>query len=359
MKTVLQSCLLLFCLLYTTPTAAEAPRSSLSVAAAGDIMMGTTHPKNLLPPNDGKGIFDEVKSALQDHDLVFGNLEGPLLDGGKTTKCERYNYCFAFRTPTRYAAYLRQAGFMAMGVANNHASDFGEEGRMSTLRTLYGAGIQPVGGVAVARFYVKGKRIAVAGFSYSTSTLYSFNILNIPRAKRIIRELKAENDIVIVSFHGGSEGRKYQHVPRRPEIFMEEKRGDVMRFSRSVVDAGADMVIGHGPHVLRAMEVYQGKLIAYSLGNFLTYARFNLKGANGISAVLNARIDAETGEFIDGMVVPVKLVGEGIPVPDPERRAITIIRTLSRQDFPESKLVISDDGVLRREGKGAQQGDKN
>ncbi len=347
MKTPLPIFLLLLCLMHSPPSAAESPNLSLSVAAVGDIMMGTTHPKDLLPPNDGKGIFDEVKSALQDHDLVFGNLEGPLLDGGTTKKCEKYNYCFAFRTPTRYVAYLREAGFMAMGVANNHASDFGEEGRMSTLRTLYGAGIQPAGGVAVAKFYVKGRRIAVAGFSYSTSTLYSFNILNIPRAKKIIAGLKAENDIVIVSFHGGSEGRKYQHVPRRPEIFMGEERGDVMRFSRSVIDAGADMVIGHGPHVLRAMEVYQGKLIAYSLGNFLTYARFSLKGVSGISAVLNARIDAETGEFIDGRIVPMKLVGEGIPVPDSERGAITIIRTLNQQDFPESKLVITDDGVLR------------
>ncbi len=323
----------------------------ITIAAVGDIMMGSDYPEAELPSRDGEGIFDAVKQAFSGQDIVFGNLEGPLLDGGASTKCEKLSRCFAFRTPTRYVRYLREAGFTAVSVANNHASDFGDEGRESTLRTLASTGIQAVGGKAVARFTIKGKKIALAGFSYSTPSRYSFSLLDIPEATRIVRDLKKENDLVIVSFHGGAEGNEAQHIPGKAEVFMGEERGDVVRFARAVIDAGADLVIGHGPHVLRAMEVYRGKLIAYSLGNFLTYERFNIDGPSGRSAVLQACLDMETGNFLSGMLVPVRLVNEGIPEPDPERQAIDLMKSLTRKDMLQSGIVISADGTIASDGR--------
>ncbi|HEX9137512.1 MAG TPA: CapA family protein [Nitrospirota bacterium] len=109
----------------------------LTIAAVGDIMMGTTYPEKLLPPNDGAGIFESVKDAFQGNDIVLGNLEGPLVDEGTTTKCKKPGKtCYAFKTPIRYVAYLKEAGFTALHIANNHASDFGQEGIESTLRAL-------------------------------------------------------------------------------------------------------------------------------------------------------------------------------------------------------------------------------
>src|SRR5208283_3897191 len=321
-------------------------REAITIAAVGDIMMGSDYPESKLPPRDGDGIFDDVKQAFGGQNIVFGNLEGPLLDGGTTTKCEKLSSCFSFRTPTRYVRFLQEAGVTAVSVANNHASDFGDEGRESTLRTLASAGIQAVGGESVARFTMKGKKVVLAGFSYSTPSYYSFSMLDIPEAMRIVRNLKKENDLIIVSFHGGAEGNMAQHVPGKAEIFMGEERGDVMHFAHAVIDAGADLVIGSSPHVVRALEVYRGKLIAYSLGNFLTYKRFNISGPSGCSVVLKARIDAETGNFIGGTLVPVRLVHEGIPQPDPERKAINLVKSLTAQDIPRSGIVISVDGTI-------------
>jgi poly-gamma-glutamate capsule biosynthesis protein CapA/YwtB (metallophosphatase superfamily) len=317
----------------------------LTIAAVGDIMMGTTYPENLLPPNDGAGIFEIVKDAFQGNDIVLGNLEGPLVDEGTTTKCKKPGgkTCYAFKTPIRYVAYLKEAGFTALHIANNHASDFGQEGIESTLCALDGAGIQAVGGKAIAHFEIKGKRTAVAGFSYSDSP-YSFSILDIDAAQKFVRELKAVNDLVIVSFHGGAEGASAAHVTGEDEVFLGEERGNVVAFAKAVIDAGADLVIGHGPHVLRALEVYKDKLIVYSLGNFLTYERFNLDGPNGLSVILKARIDTSTGSFIDGELVPVKLVNEGIPVRDLKGRGITLIRKLTKEDNPGQKLSFADDG---------------
>ena len=320
------------------------PDNCLTIAAVGDIMMGTTYPEDLLPPDDGTGIFDNVQDELRGNDIVLGNLEGPLVDEGTTTKCRKPGKtCYAFKTPTRYVKYLKDAGFTALHIANNHASDFGPEGFESTLRTIGAAGIQPVGGRAIAKFGLKGKRVAVAGFFYSSSP-YAYSILEINEARKIVGELKAVNDIVVVSFHGGAEGSSAIHVADKDEEFLGEERGNVVAFAKAVIDAGADLVIGHGPHVLRAFEVYKGKFIAYSLGNFLTYERFNLDGPNGVSAILKVRIDAATGNFIGGQLVPVKLVHEGIPVRDPGNRAVTLMRNLIREDVPGQKISIANNG---------------
>lgn len=340
--------------LVALPVQAQEPSGqTLTITAVGDIMMGTTYPEPLLPPHDGRGIFDAVKGSLQGADILFGNLEGPLLDEGESTKCKKPGKtCYAFKTPVRYVAYLKDAGFNALNIANNHASDFGSEGIESTLSTLGAATIQPVGGKAVANYVIKGRRIAVVGFFYFEGP-YAYAMQNISEAAKIVRTLKETNDLIIVSFHGGAEGSTAQHVTGETEEFLGEDRGNVAAFAHAVIDAGADLVLGHGPHVLRALEVYQGKLIAYSLGNFLAYERFNLDGPNGISVVLKAHLDVATGDFQDGELVPMKLGTQGIPVLDSSRKAIALIRDLTKQDIKEPGLVIADDGALQvKNGKG-------
>jgi poly-gamma-glutamate capsule biosynthesis protein CapA/YwtB (metallophosphatase superfamily) len=328
-------------------SAQEQPDQTLTITAVGDIMMGTTYPEPLLPPHDGKGIFDAVKGSFQGADILFGNLEGPLVDEGESTKCKKPGKtCYAFKTPPRYVAYLKDAGFTALNIANNHASDFGREGIESTITTLGAAEIQPVGGKKVATYIIKGRRIAVVGFFYFEA-LYAYPMQNTVEATKIVRSLKEANDLVIVSFHGGAEGSTAQHVTNATEEFLGEDRGNVAAFAHAAIDAGADLVIGHGPHVLRALEVYQGKLIAYSLGNFLAYERFNLDGPNGVSVVLKAHLDAVTGDFQDGELLPVKLGAQGIPVPDSSRKGVALMRNLTKQDIKDPGLIIAEDGALR------------
>jgi hypothetical protein len=339
---------IVFCLLFLgQPVILSAGSDPLTITAVGDIMMGSTGRRTALPPNDGVGLFQEVASHLRGGDLVFGNLEGALSDGEEGGKCreEKGPWCFEFRTPTRYVRHLKRNGFTVVNIANNHAGDFGPEGMRSTLETLQGAGIKAAGGDALAFFEIKGKRVVLAGFSYKASR-YAYSILDIPQAVEIVRQLKANHDLVIVSFHGGAEGRSAQQVSDRNEIFLGEDRGNVVRFARSVVEAGADLVLGHGPHVLRAMEVYKGKLIAYSLGNFLTYGLFNLKGPNGISGILKVRLDPETGRFLDGQLIPVKLVNGGLPEIDPEGEGIRNVRRLSGEDLDSRNLTFCEDGSL-------------
>jgi poly-gamma-glutamate capsule biosynthesis protein CapA/YwtB (metallophosphatase superfamily) len=321
----------------------------LGVVAVGDIMMGTAWPEGMLPPDDGRDLFAGVSDSLRDRDIVFGNLEGPLVDNGVAEKC-RYarnpKLCFAFRTPTRYVRHLEDAGFNALHIANNHAFDFGREGIDNTLLVLAEAGIQPVGGDRVARFTVGGRKVALLGFSYARPSPFSASILDIPAAEALIRKQAAEGDLVLVSFHGGAEGKDALHLTGGMESFAGEKRGDVEKFAHAAVDAGAAAVLGHGPHVPRAIEIYRGRLIAYSLGNFLAYGMFNLKGTSGLGYALRADIDLETGRFLSGKIVPVALKRKGIPEADPDGKATAILRQLTSEDLGRRGAIIRPDGTV-------------
>ena len=322
------------------------PNDEIVVTAVGDVMLGTTFPdESTLPPNDGTDLLTEVTPFLKRGDVVYGNLEGPIIDGGDSAKChgKKIGTCFAFRVPTRYGKYLKDAGFTAMGLANNHAMDFGLEGRASSRQVLDAMQIAHTGEVDdIARLTVKGRRIAIIAFATYPG---AYNLLDLDESLQAIRALKAESNLVIVGFHGGAEGATHQHVLEGDETFLGEDRGDLRRFTHAAIDVGADLVLGSGPHVIRAMEIYKGKLIAYSLGNFATYGPFNLNAENGLTLVLEAHL-ATDGTFLRGQAYAVKQEKPGGPKLDPEKRILSVLRGLSNADFKETAIVVGPQGEL-------------
>lgn len=333
------------------PEAAPTPPTNtepITIAAVGDIMMASSYPNETrMPPNDGADLFTEVKSILTAADIAFGNLEGPLIDSGASGKCRPGSTrCFAFRTPTRYAKYLKEAGFDVMSVANNHAGDFGLPGRQSTQKVLDEQGIKYAGTLdppaTTAYLESKGKKIAFIGFGHNNG-MPSINDLE--NAKRLVTEAGKQAHLVVVSFHGGAEGTNAQNVPNRNELFLGENRGNLPLFARTVIDAGADLVLGHGPHVLRGMEIYKDRLINYSLGNFCTYGWFQLAGETALTGILEAKIAAD-GKFISGKFHSGKLMGRGSPALDADGQAIKVVRNLSTMDFGANAPKIADDGTI-------------
>jgi Bacterial capsule synthesis protein PGA_cap len=330
------------------PASAERSQAPVTFAAVGDVMLGSGFPDEtggMLPPEDGARLLDEVAPILRAADVAFGNLEGPLADAGTSEKCARSKpgRCYAFRVPTRYGRYLADAGFDVMSLANNHVGDFGEAGRASTRAALDALGIRYAGAPGeVARLEVRGTRIALVAFSTSSGTN---DLRDLDEATRIVKAARQGADLLVVSFHGGAEGADRQHVPKGSEEFLGEDRGDVRAFAHAVVDAGADLVLGHGPHVVRAMEVYRGRLVAYSLGNFATYGAFNLAGPNGLSLVLEARL-APDGSFLGGRVHPARQEKPGGPHLDPAGSVVPVLRRLSEEDFGASAVRVGDDGAL-------------
>jgi hypothetical protein len=322
----------------------------LVVTAVGDVMLGTTFPdESTLPPNDGAGLLTEVTPFLKRGDVVYGNLEGPIVDGGDSAKCrgKKIGTCFAFRVPTRYGKYLKDAGFTTMGLANNHAMDFGVDGRASSRQVLDAMQIAHTGEVGdIARLTVKGKKVTVIAFATYPG---AYNFLDLDTSLQTIRTAKTESDLVIVGFHGGAEGATHQHVLEGDETFLGEDRGDLRRFTHAAIDAGADLVLGSGPHVVRAMEIYKDKLIAYSLGNFATYGPFNLNAENGLTLVLEVHL-ASDGTFLRGRAYPVKQEKPSGPKMDPDMKILPVLRALSNADFKQTAIVVGPQGELWQPG---------
>lgn len=321
---------------------------TVTVAGVGDIMMGSNYPDDSgLPPDDGQYLFQEVAALLQDADVTMGNLEGVLLDqGGIAKTCRNPKLCYVFRSPQRYAQNLVNAGFDVMSVANNHAGDFGETGTRSTIRTLEQAGLYHAGQLAkpYTTFEKNGVRYGFVAFAPNSGCV---NINDLETARKIVTHLDSISDVVLVSFHGGAEGPMYQHVSRKTEVFYGENRGNVYQLAHQLIDAGADIVFGHGPHVVRAVEVYKDRFIAYSLGNFLTYGGINVSGINGLAPIIKvftdhqgAFLQAKVSAGIQSLLAPVTI--------DLEKQVIARIRELTQEDFPETKVVIDDVGWIRK-----------
>lgn len=322
-------------------------KDTITITAVGDMMLGTNYPNDsYLPPNEGKGQLVYIDSLLSGtNDIQFGNLEGVILnEGGEHKTCKNPKACYIFRSPEYMADRIKEAGFNLVSVANNHAGDFGVTGRKNTSKVLdsleikyAGNSIQPF-----TIFKVDGMKYGFAAFAPNVGTP---SINRIDSAISIVHHLDSLVDIIIISFHGGAEGAKYTHVPKKHEYFYGEDRGDVYKFAHTMIDAGADVLIGHGPHVPRAIEVYNNRIIAYSLGNFCTYGRFNLRGNNGLAAILKVKISS-SGAFIGGKIEAAKQVGAGTPTPDTSKAVIQLIKKLSEEDFPESEAGVDESGNI-------------
>lgn len=306
-------------------------------------MLGTLEPEGHLPPNDGADMLSGVQDWLKDADLTFANLEGPLCDEGTSSKCKKVRTCYAFRSPTRYAKYLEAAGIDLASTANNHAGDFGDACRRATEATLDAHHIAWSGARgSIGSVESNGLKVALIGFHTSPGVN---DVNDIPEAVTLVKRAAAKHDLVVVSFHGGGEGLGKHHVEPGVEKYLGENRGNLRAFAHAVVDAGADLVLGHGPHVLRGMEVYQERLVAYSLGNFATYGRFDLHGALGVGAVLEVQLDAE-GRFLTGKLLPTRQEGRGVPQKDEAGRALAIVRDWSKKDFPSTGVRVDAAGVI-------------
>jgi hypothetical protein len=327
------------------PAEESAQVESISLSATGDIIMGDAPGK--LPANGGEGFFDSVTEALRS-DFVMGNLEQPLTGDTGTSKCgtpKRPN-CFAFRSPPAYAQHLKDAGFQLLNTANNHSNDYGPQGYRNTVEALEAAGLEHTGAEdQITVVEVKGVKVAVVGFSSYAGA----NPLNdLDAAAAVVSSARDKADLVVVQVHMGAEGSDKNHVKPGTETYFGENRGNPIKFSRTVIDAGADLVVGHGPHVLRGMEFYKGKLIAYSLGNFAGGGRtLSRDGILKYAGVLHVSLTKD-GEYAGGKFVSTYLNDAGVPTRDKaNERGRKMVADLSEADFPETGAVIESDGSIK------------
>ncbi len=335
----------------TMPAASTAPASSVAastspttspqavtITAVGDMELGNT--PNV--PTDPAGYLQPMRAVLA-APVVFANLEGTLTDATGSKCGASSSNCYAFRNPPSFAAALRSSGFTVLNSANNHAHDFGTQGVADTTAALQGAGIVQSGLPGQIGLQKVGtSTVAFVAFAPYSNTN---SLLDLAGAKTLIAQARTQADIVVVYMHAGAEGTAATHVTGSEESYVGEDRGNAKVFAHAAVDDGADLVIASGPHVLRGIEAYKGRVIAYSLGNFAGDGNFATSGSLDLSGVLTVNVthgDAPaTGRFTS-----LVLSSQGRPSVDPSGAAAAFVNQLSTADFGPAAVIIQPSGQL-------------
>jgi poly-gamma-glutamate capsule biosynthesis protein CapA/YwtB (metallophosphatase superfamily) len=323
---------------------AFAQQEVISISAVGDIMMGTDFPADFLPVDQGRGFFSQAAAFLNKSDIRFGNFEGTFFEGppqpdGKVPGPNRY----LFRTPIDYVERLTEAGFNVVSLANNHARDFGEAGIQSSKQTLQLAGIQYSSkNGEVAKFKIRGTSVALIAVDYYKGAR---SVVAPENTYQEVARLKQQGSLVIISAHVGREGSGAEHVRPGNEVFLGENRGDSIAFAHRAIDQGADLILMHGPHVPRALEMYRGHLIVYSLGNFTTGRGVDISGISGLAPLIQIELDLQ-GKLVQAQLVSFKQKRPEATLLDSQKDALQLVRRLSVQDFPQSAPQISNSGLI-------------
>ncbi|MEH1913048.1 CapA family protein [Nostoc sp.] len=316
---------------------------TITIKAVGDIIPGTNFPNYRLPRFRDQLLPKSVRTHLQGSDILFGNFESSLTNYPYTAKDISRGQVFAFRSPPAYAQLFAEAGFNVFNMANNHAMDFGPVGFKDTMKNLQAVGIATLGHKNQI-LYLKANKIPVAMIGFSPYEMYN-SIHNLGAAKALVAEAKNKANIVVVSMHAGAEGTGALHVKNQTEFFYGENRGNAIAFARNMIDAEADLVLGHGPHVPRAMEIYKGKIIAYSLGNFLGYRTLSTNAQTGDSMILEVKLNS-LGDLVSSKIIPVRMDRQGIPHIDRSFQTVRLMRYLNNQAFPKNPVKINKKGEV-------------
>lgn len=285
---------------------AQAAKGETTLLFTGDIMLSRSVGALMASKQDYNRPFEKIEDFTRSADLTVANLETPV-----STRGVKVGSIYSFRSDPKVLQGLQFAGFDLVTVANNHAWDYGRTAFTDTLNNLASAGISYIGGGhAAAEAHagvvkdVNGTRI---GFLAYTDLLPAslaagadspgLAIYNEVQMQKDIAAIKTRSDIVAVSFHFGDE-YKSRHNPTQEML------------AHAAIDYGADLVIGHHPHVVEDVEQYRGKWIAYSLGNFVFDQNFSTETQHGL--MIRAFIKGKTIDRIEK--VPVAISDEYQPV---------------------------------------------
>jgi len=344
------------------PTPDTASRG-VRVCAGGDVLLGTNFDTTwttvanrrygvsipALP--DPASILEPLLPAVEDADIILLNVEGAIgAPGTGSTKCGPHSTrCFAFRQPPSAAtAIAEMSGHARMigNIANNHSRDAGERGFRTTARLLREAGVAVTGADTLATpvATANGDTVAFLGFHTSDDTP---DARKLAAVRRHVRRAASRWPRLVVTAHIGAEGVGAQRTHNRVETFLEMNRGNPVGFAHTAIAAGAGWVVAHGPHVLRAAEWIGDGLAFYSLGNLVTHGPFRNDEPMNRGVIACATLN-ERGRPADVRLIPTRQRYPGSVSIDKSGRALQLIDSLSRLDFPRTGATVDSTGSVTR-----------
>lgn len=270
-------------LLFAPPGIAE---KQIRLTFAGDVTLGSEEylreeDYSLVSFAEREGneyFFENVRELFSMDDLTVVNLEGVLSDSNEGENKEK---TYRFRGDPQYTEILTSGSIEMVNLANNHSMDYGERGYLDTKAALEQDSIRFFGGREITVFEKNGIRIAFLGLSYTEETRAEKEWI-----KEEIRRLKREENVnaVVFSYHGG---REYSEARTQKQV-------DIAKLA---VNAGADLVIMHHPHVVQGMSIFDNRSVCYSLGNFCFGGNKNVRAMESLVAVATLSF-SDDGEYL-------------------------------------------------------------
>jgi len=347
----------------TAPRSLSAP---FRLCAGGDVTLGTdldptwaryaadTLWRQYGLRSDPDSLARALRPFFTGADVVLLNVEGAIGSGPLNQKCgPRSKNCFAFRQPKSAAGAIRRladSGVAVVGnIANNHSRDAGDDGRDTTVAYLDAAGVYVTGRDTLATPVPlpSGDTIGILGFYTDTTAP---DARDLAAVRRHVARAVARYGTVVVTMHLGAEGVTAQRTRNAIERFLRIDRGNPVGFANAAIAGGATLVIGHGPHVLRAAEWRGNRLVFYSLGNLLTYGPFRLREPTNRGAVACVTVDGP-GQVAGGELRATMQSWTGVLRADSTARAFSLVDSLSRLDFPTSGVRVDAAGQIGRRAK--------
>ena len=317
-------------------------KDSLSIVAVGDIMMGGSA-LSFIQKKGSDYPFDSTRAIVNSADITFANLEAPFTSSGNVFKKK-----FTFKVPPEYADGLLHTGFDILSLANNHILDYGRKGLLSTFHTLDSLGIAYVGAGRNRKEAEQEKilerdgwRVGFLAYSltypeefWATTNRCGTAYPEIKELKKSISSLRKKVNIVVVSFHWGSE------LMTHPKPYQKF-------YAHCAIDWGADLVLGHHPHVLQGLEMYHSKLIVYSLGNFV-FGSYSSKVRESI--ILKVCFD-KNGSLTTAKVIPICVFNSKVQFQPrllhgtSKGKVIQTLNTISKK-LNRGKKIIGESGDI-------------
>lgn len=337
--------------------------ATVRFCAGGDVTLGTNLDTSwttvvsrrlkrqvaALPPPDS--LVAPLQPLFSSAEFVLLNVEGAIGEGDPSIdKCAQSTTgCFALRMPLAAARAIRRLSTRTVvaNLANNHARDAGAEGLRETQRALEEVGVVVTGIDTLPTLTTTpyGDTVAFLGFSTSGG---GNDLRDLAAVRRHVRRAAGDYRRVIVTMHLGAEGAAAQRTLDSTERYFDASRGNPVAFADAATSAGADLVIGHGPHVVRAAEWRGSSLVLYSLGNLVTYGPFSHREPMRRGVVACATVDGR-GAVHDVRLQATSQRPPGRVSTDRSRRALTLIDSLSRLDFPHTGARVKKDGRVTRQ----------